>query len=149
MARISLKETFGEDAEEMKNALILFATREGDSPKYDAEVINTGRRVTGPGLARAGAAQAERHANETAPGWSDKAFEALCEFVQRIGPGKKFQAEDVRMYDSRVPPAPSLRAWGNVMVRAAREGIIRNTGMTEKVNNATAHSANASLWVAA
>ena len=139
--KCSLKQTFGEDAEEVKAWLM-------EAGGQQAEIVSPGRRVTGPELARAGAAQAERNANETAPGWSDKAFEALCQFVRRIGPDRKFQAEDVRMY-ANVPPAPSLRAWGNVMVRAAREGIIKNTGMTEKVNNATAHSANASLWVAA
>jgi hypothetical protein len=138
---ISLSKQYGEDAEEVKAVLMMFGG-------LDAEIVSIGRRATGPDMARAGAAQAERHANETAPGWSDKAFEALCEFVRRIGPGRKFQAEDVRMF-ANVPPAPSLRAWGNIMVRAAKAGIIRNTGITEKVNNATAHSANASVWVVA
>lgn len=141
MGRISLKETFGDDADEVRAWLM-------EAGGQQAEIVSVGRRVTGAELARSGAAQAERHANESAPGWSDMALEALKAFVSQIGPGRKFQAEDVRMY-ANVPPAPSLRAWGNVMVRAAKEGIIRNTGLTEKVNNATAHRANASLWVAA
>lgn len=139
MARvISLKETFGDDAEEVKAILMMFG-----GP--DAEIINVGRRVTGCSLARFGADQAERHANETAPGWGDKAFEALCAFVkQHTG---KFQAEDVRVWARHVPPAPSLRAWGNVMVRAAKEGLIKAVGY-ERVNNPLAHSTPATVWTA-
>jgi hypothetical protein len=135
--KVSLKETFGEDAEEVKAWLMEIGGQQ-------AEVINTGRRVTGPELARAGAAQAERHANETAPGWSDKAFAALCAFVQQHT--GKFQAEDVRNWAQHVPPAPSLRAWGSVMMKAAKTGIIRAVGY-ERVNNPRAHSTPATTWI--
>jgi hypothetical protein len=139
MARIiSLKDTFGDDAEEVKAVLMMFGGQ-------DAEIISTGHRVTGSELARSGAAKAMRHANETAVGWSDKAFDALMAFVaQNRG---RFQAEDVRNWARHVPPAPNLRAWGNVMVRAAKEGLIKAVGY-ERVNNPLAHSTPATVWSA-
>jgi len=136
---ISLSKQYGEDAQEMKDVLTLFS-----SPGCrDAEIIKTGYRVTGSDLAIAGAAQAERHANETAPGWSDRAFEALCAFVQQHT--GKFQAEDVRNWAQHVPPAPSNRAWGSVILKAAKAGIIKAVGY-ERVNNPQAHATPATVW---
>ena len=140
MRNVSLSKAFQEDAEEVKAILMMF----GGS---DAEVMGLGHRASGSELAATGAAQAEDHADRVVHGWSDKAFDAVREFVKHHR--GRFQAEDVRAWARHVPPAPSLRAWGNVMVRAAKTGLIRNTGETEKVRNATAHCANASLWVAA
>jgi hypothetical protein len=90
-----------------------------------------------------GIEQAEKHANQVHDSWSDKAFEFLKSFIVNH---KKFLAEDVRYYSAGViPEPPSQRAWGAVIVRAAKQGLIRRVGY-EQVKNAKAHRANASVW---
>ena len=137
---ISLSRQYGEDSQEMMEILTMFS-----SPgRRDAEIINLGRRKTGAELAVQGAEQAADHAEQAAPGWREMALQAVREFIkQHQG---VFQAEDVRTYAKAVPPAPSLRAWGSVMLTASRIGLIRNTGQTAKVSNPVAHMANSALW---
>ena len=141
---LSLSETFQEDAAEVKSVLMLFGGQ-------DAKIIKAGRRKTGAELAVHGAEQAADHAEQVAPGWGDAAFRAVKEFsahVKACGDlARTFKAEDVRSWARHVPPAPSLRAWGAVMLKAARAGIIRQTGYA-KVNNPLAHSTPAALWEA-
>ena len=137
---ISLSKQYGEDAEEMKAILTLFS-----SPgRRDAEITNVGRRKTGAELAVCGAEQAADHAEQVAPGWREMALQAVREFIKQHNGA--FLAEDVRTWARHIPPVPSERAWGSVMLRASRLGLIINTGETRKVKNATAHSANASVW---
>ncbi len=44
-----------------------------------------------------------------------------------------------------VPEPPSLRAWGAVLLSAAKRGWIRQVGYVH-VDNPKAHKANAALW---
>ena len=59
-----------------------------------------------------------------------------------------FMTEDVRRYAEQIgmPSPPSNRAWGSVMLKAARMGMIKKVGLRATVNP-KAHRANASLWI--
>lgn len=77
--------------------------------------------------------------------WSDRAYFILMEFISRQT--DVFMGEDVREYAGKrgLPEPPSKRAWGAVMARAKKEGLIVFSGYSQ-VSNPKAHRANASLW---
>lgn len=102
---------------------------------------------SGERLKEIGMAMAEESANNKVEGWSDMAFEFLKEFIQG-NPGE-FMGEDIRHASKWiVPQPPSNRAWGSVVLRAAKAGLIRRVGF-KSVSNPKAHSAPCSLWVRA
>ncbi|MCI2809363.1 hypothetical protein [Eoetvoesiella caeni] len=106
--------------------------------------------VTGRQLRDAGMHTAIGHAAATHDDWPEQAFEALQTYVA-THPGKEFMAEDVRNYAYDVlaiPYPPHCRAWGSIIARAAREGMIRRVGIGP-VKTASSHMANASVWRAA
>lgn len=87
----------------------------------------------------AGIQHAAEHAEQVNDGWGDMAFEALRLFAAgKRASGKPFTSEDVRssIAAAGVPQPPHLRAWGNTFRRAAREGLIVKSGVT---NSAAAH----------
>jgi len=91
----------------------------------------------------AGIQQAISHADEVCEKWSEKAYQFLLWYIKR---NKEFMTEDVRnasAYIIEIPP--SERAWGGVIVRAVKAGLIKQTGY-RKVANARAHMANAATW---
>ena len=102
---------------------------------------------SGKELARAGAKLALNHADEVHENWGAEACEYL-EIFLRVRPGREFMSEEVREYATKrgLPPAPHLRAWGAVMQRAQKAGIIRWCG-NRQVKNRKAHSATASVWI--
>lgn len=78
------------------------------------------------------------------PGWQDKAYSFLCEFVKNNA--GEFLAEDVRNASKGFVPDPvSKRAWGGIIAKAAHKGIIKRIGY-DQVTNPTAHQACASVW---
>jgi hypothetical protein len=103
--------------------------------------------LSGKELAQAGAKLALDHAEAMDPGWKDRAYAYLLVFVA-VHRGQQFMAEDIRgfAYSRGLPKPPSERAWGSIIKRASTtEAKIRAVG-TEKVKNAKAHCANATLW---
>lgn len=86
--------------------------------------------------------RAAAHADRTSRGWSDQAFAFLVDF-----PRKEFMAEDVREWAEShgLPKPPSARAWGAIIVRARREGVIRPSGFAN-VKNPRAHRTPARVW---
>lgn len=101
----------------------------------------------GTDLRDAGMKKAIEHADQVNEGWSDKAFNLLKSYVNEFGPGWKFLGEQVRYYAEakKLEEPPSLRAWGSVMVRAAKSGLIKKVGYGQ-VTNPKAHRANSSQW---
>ena len=76
--------------------------------------------------------------------WSEEAFEFLKLFVS-VSRGN-FMAEDIRYASKGIVPKPnSARAWGSIILRAKKEGLIKAMGY-DKVKNETAHRTPAGLW---
>ncbi len=101
--------------------------------------------VTGKDTRDAGIKKAVEHADEAVPGWSEKGYQLLLVFLSKHnGP---FMAEEVRSYAALIdfPLPPHARAWGGVIARAAKAGIITRVGYS-KVKNVKAHCANAAVW---
>ena len=84
------------------------------------------------------------HANAVNHDWSEKAYACFKLFLKwRAG---NFMCEDFRTFSKALlPEPPSLRAYGHVIVRAAREKLIKQVGYA-KVSNARAHMANSAVW---
>jgi hypothetical protein len=81
--------------------------------------------------------------------WSESALDAVIGYA-RTHRGVEFMAERVRDWAYQlgmVRVVRNGRAWGQVMIRAAKMGIIRKVGygLTENVN---AHRTPAAKWVA-
>src|SRR5208337_2852786 len=96
-------------------------------------------------LAEAGMKQADKHAKKVNPCWREGAYEFIKEYCESHD--EPFTAEVVR-YSAELagfPVPPSLRAWGLIMIVAAKRGWIQQIGY-RKVQNPKAHSANAALW---
>jgi len=98
---------------------------------------------TGEQLRDAGMKQAVDHADQVHERWSDKAYAFLLAYLRS---GMEFMAEDVRAAsEGIVPEPPSKRAWGSIIRRAAKAGLIRKIGCCH-VKNPGAHMANANRW---
>jgi hypothetical protein len=81
--------------------------------------------------------------------WSVQARFHLERFL-RLYPEKEFQAEDLRRwaYQRGLKEPPSHRAWGAIISRAKKEGLIRFVGY-ENVTNPRAHATPAAVWISA
>ena len=93
-------------------------------------------------LKQDGMQRASNNAELREPTWNEQAFQAIIDY-----PGTQFMAEEVRAwaYKRGLTEPPNHRAWGSVIARAKRDGIIRHIGYRQ-VANPQAHKANASLW---
>lgn len=101
------------------------------------------KKITGVVLMRLGMKRAVEHANVEVRGWADEAYNYLIEY-SRIHP--QFMVEEVREASIGVVPIPpSNRAWGAVVVRASKAGVIKRKGF-QNVKNAKAHCTPATLW---
>mgnify|MGYP001605844020 CR=1 FL=1 len=94
-------------------------------------------------LRDAGIKAAADHAERVSPSWAERALgyvkEYACYHVE-------FTGEDCRMFaEAHGFTFPHGRAWGNVMLMAARRGIVKKVG-TRQVKNPRAHCAIATLW---
>jgi len=77
-----------------------------------------------------GIARAVSHADALDPEWSDTAFGMLQEFCT-VRRGCLFTSEDVRRWcDIRGFETPVAKAWGHIMLRGARTGLIVKVGYT-------------------
>ena len=86
----------------------------------------------------------KRSSDNAGTNWNNQADITLCEFIKLT---KKFQTEDFRAFAVKegLPNPPHLRAFGSVVVRAVKRGLIKSVG-TEKVTNPRAHNAFATVW---
>lgn len=93
-------------------------------------------------LRDSGIATAIENADDKIENWSEMAYACLLSY-----PGKEFLTEDVRRWshENGLPIPPSARAWGAVIVRAKREGVIKFLGY-RSVTNPKAHMTPASYW---
>lgn len=95
----------------------------------------------------AGLEQAVNHANQVDPGWSDKAYDMFKQWLSGWIKGHKFQIETFRASASArgLPNPPTARAFGQIAVRAKKEGLIKSNG-PKPTTGVTAHSCFATEW---
>lgn len=91
--------------------------------------------------------RAIENADRKIPSWSDNTFGWFKKWLQDWPVGYRFQMEDFRMYQYIMgfPNPPSNRAYGQISVRARKEGLIKSVG-TKKVTNVNAHRCFSTLW---
>jgi hypothetical protein len=101
-------------------------------------MINNGAELRDKGIKKA-----LDNANNTHDKWSDKAYDFLLKYIKYQ---YEFMTEDVRVASEKaIPKPPSNRAWGSVILRASRSGLINRVGFAN-VKNAKAHKTPASVW---
>lgn len=86
------------------------------------------------------------HADAVSPEWSVRAYSLLQRYLKDY-PGE-FMAEDFRSFCAQVDfeLPPHARAFGGVISRAAKAGLIRKVRIGQ-VKNVKAHCALASVWI--
>lgn len=101
---------------------------------------NAGKSGRDTGMARVTASADDAHAN-----WSATAYLTLRAFVRRRE--HAFTAENVRAFatEKGLPDCHDDRAWGPVLRRAAKEGLIRKTGYRQAEGRAC-HMHPVTLW---
>ncbi len=89
------------------------------------------------------------HANiKNAGTWSEKAYQTMKLFLSSKKTGYVFMTEDVRFWAEEhnlLPVPPSKRAWGGIVQKLVREGIIVKAGHST-VKNENAHKCFATMW---
>jgi hypothetical protein len=103
----------------------------------------------GTALKDAGMSAAMANANEAYPNWGTEALNALKVFL--LWNNSAFMCEMFRVFaeqDCMLPTPPNTRAYGSLMVKAQRLGMIKHAGY-RSVSNPRAHRTPASLWVSA
>lgn len=83
------------------------------------------------------------HADLVVEGWSDTAFKLLKEFILTVS---TFQSEDFRMWvGDRLPHPPDERAFGAIIRRAVKAGLIKRIGF-EPTSDKKTHRSPMSVW---
>ena len=106
-------------------------------------MINNGSQLRDKGIKKA-----IDNADDTHDKWSDKAYKFLLDYI-KYGEGRdqyEFMTEDVRVASEKeIPKPPSNRAWGGIILRAVRAGLITRDRFSN-VKNAKAHKTPATVW---
>ena len=101
-------------------------------------MINDGSQLRDKGIKKA-----LDNADNTHDKWSEKAYKFLIKYIKSQ---YDFMTEDVRIASEKeIPLPPSNRAWGGIILRASRAGLISRVGFSN-VKNAKAHKTPASVW---
>ena len=83
------------------------------------------------------------NANDKFENWGEIAYDFLLQYIKR---NYAFLTEDIRIASADiVPEPPSKRAWGAVILKAKKAGLIRKIGF-RNVKNPKAHCTPATLW---
>ena len=101
-------------------------------------MINEGSQLRDKGFKKA-----IDNANDTHEKWSDKAYKFLVSYIKSQD---EFMTEDLRLASEKeIPNPPSNRAWGGIILRAVRAGLIHRVGFSN-VKNVKAHRTPATVW---
>ena len=107
--------------------------------KMENHVLN----FTGNDLRDKGINQAVEHADRVSLNWSERAYRLTEDYAKRHF---LFSGEQVRLASKgMIDEPPHLRAWGAIMLKAAKNGLIKRVGYIQ-VENIAAHRATATLW---
>jgi len=95
-------------------------------------------------LRDAGIMQAAEHADAVIENWSEIALQFLQTFLNTAG---EFMTEEVRLAAiGFVPEPPDARAWGSIIVKARKKGLIKKTGVRCK-SDKCCHRGFGSVWI--
>lgn len=99
-------------------------------------------KFNGSELRDKGMKVASDHAELTNICWNQMAFDMLVEC-----PLKTFMTEQLRAwaYENGLPKPPNEKAWGSIVTKAAKAGLIIFQGY-RRVSNPQAHRRPAGLW---
>ena len=101
-------------------------------------MINNGTQLRNEGIKKA-----IDNADDTHEKWSDKAYKFLLDYIKSH---KEFMTEELRVdSEKEIPKPPSNRAWGGIILRASRAGLITRVGFSS-VKNVKAHRTPATVW---
>ena len=101
-------------------------------------MINDGSQLRDKGIK-----QAINNANDTHEKWSEKAYKFLTDYIKSH---HEFMTEDARLASEKeIPLPPSNRAWGGIILRAVKAGLITRDRFSN-VKNAKAHKTPATVW---
>ena len=101
-------------------------------------MINNGTQLRDKGIN-----QAIDNADDTHERWSEKAYKFLTNWIKTQ---YEFMTEDVRLASEKeIPLPPSNRAWGGIVIRASKAGLISRVGFSN-VKNVKAHRTPATVW---
>ena len=101
-------------------------------------MINNGSQLRDKGIK-----QAINNADDTHEKWSEKAYKFLTNYIRSH---HEFMTEDVRVAsEKKIPIPPSNRAWGGIILRASKAGLITRVGFSS-VKNVKAHRTPATVW---
>ena len=90
-----------------------------------------------------GIQQAINYADKVQPLWSEQAYNCLLNYIRY---NDEFMTEDVREASkNQLSEPPSARAWGGIIVKAVKCGLIYRKGF-RNVSNVKAHCTPATLW---
>lgn len=93
-----------------------------------------------------GIKKAITHADRVHDKWGDRVFEAFKEYLI-IMQKQPFQIEDFREWiGDKIPPPPHNRAFGAIVIRAIKAGLIWRAGFAP-VKNPKAHRAIGAVWL--
>jgi hypothetical protein len=90
-----------------------------------------------------GATRAEEHADRVVEEWSDRAYAALVDFATKAGVPFLIETARAAAELAGVPKPPDGRAWGAVVLKASRAGVIRVVGLARASSSNNAHKP---LW---
>ena len=101
-------------------------------------MINNGSQLRDKGIK-----QAINNADDIHEKWSEKAYKFLTDYIRSH---HEFMTEDVRVAsEKKIPIPPSNRAWGGIILRASKAGLITRVGFSS-VKNVKAHRTPATVW---
>lgn len=87
-------------------------------------------------LKEAGIKKAVDHADAAPPfNWSEKAFDFLLNYLKDQPPGVSFKTEDIILKAEQlnaIPKPPDDRAFGAIILKARREGLIKSIGISPR-----------------
>jgi hypothetical protein len=108
-------------------------------PQPDLFERNAGTFLRDQGMERA-----TQHADRVSAAWSHLAYEGLLAYVKQRPTSMPFTTEDVRAA-VRIAEPPDRRAWGAVVARAARAGVIRRVGYRQH-SDPIRHRGISTVW---
>jgi hypothetical protein len=101
----------------------------------------------GPSLRDAGMAKSLTHANSVHTDWGRKAYGIMIHYLWITSRGVgTFMTEDLRAYArGRISKPPDDRAWGGIIMRAVREGLIVRHGYARH-KDPSRHAGPSTVW---